>query len=1587
MKQKLIFLYLLIIVFISCSITANAQVVVGSGSYTTSFPGTDSGGRNGFPSGTPQLSGAAVGKPVPTNDWWSKLVKENHADNLFNYPMTMKTTNTGLIVTYIPFGVIGDSSPIQVGLTGLSTTKTTVSDYSDWTVTMNWNDGSHDLSATSGIGMPFLYFQKDTDAIVEIKVNSGVVTIASELLIIENASNGADFVFYAPTGSTWMQSGTTYTSTLNNKTYWSMAMLPQSTSNVAVVANEYKKYAYVFPTNTTTAWNYNENTSKVSTTFTVATDVKEGTETNMLLGLLPHQWGHLASSSPIPDKYSYSGVRGDIKTMAGNTFSVENTFKGILPTMPYLANYSPGFSPAELNNKIAQIENDGLATWTDSYNEGQMMNRLIQTARIADQTGNTVARNKIIATIKERLEDWLTYQSGEKSFLFYYNSTWSAMLGYPSGHGQDTNINDHHFHWGYFIHAAAFMEQFQPGWSSQWKDMINLLVRDAATDDRNDDKFPFLRNFSPYAGHCWANGFATFPQGNDQESTSESMQFNSSLIHWGTITGNNAIRDLGIYLYTTEQTAVEEYWLDINERNFKPSQQYGLVSRVWGNSYDNGTFWTSDITASYGIELYPMHGGSLYLGQNKAYVQKIWNELKANTEILSTTSINPNLWHDTFWKFLSFLDPQEAVNLYNSYPNRIMKFGVSDAQTYHWLHAMNAMGTIESSLTANYPIAAAFNKNGDITYVAHNYSNSPITVVFSNGFMLEVPANQMATSKDVSVSGSISSDFNQVFPNGSVNLTATAAGSGITKVEFYDGSTLIGEDTTAPYEIKATNLDLGNHGMYAKIYVGSFFNVTNTITIQVGEQVPYSGIPISIPGSIESGLYDKFEGGIGQGIAYVDVSQTNEGDFRTNEYVDVGTDTNEGKYIGWITAGEWVEYTIDVQTAGNYDLSFRYASANPAGGGPFHLEMDGNIISSDIFVNSTSSTNWSTWATKTVNNIELNKGIQVLRVAFSNGEFNLGKLTFTYASPLSYNPPVANAGENVVVLLPATTAILDGTLSTDVDTPILNYSWQQIYGPSLIVFSDNTVVSPNISNLEEGIYKCKLTVNDGAHASTSTVLVIVSATGNINPTVSITSPANNTAFKQGEDITISASASDLDGTIALVEFYDGATKLGEDTTSPYQFVWSEATVGNHTLTAKAIDNTSGSTTSTAINVAVQEVKICSKIASTAQEGAFSIGYKSTFETVGTDVVITFELLDTDKSGVAAYLWQQTPFSESLMNKVSGNIFSKTVSGQIAGTTINFACKFAFSGGLSVTKYVSYVVGSDCSETNDVQPPTNFTAVLGNITSTSVELLLNGTDNSGTLKYDVTYNGKSISTTGNSGEQKAFTITGLSPETNYAFSAVATDLAGNPAVNNPIVLNATTLASSNTQCSGSSAIAQQGSFDVGYNYSFSTSGTDVTFTFELLDNKMGVIAYLWKENPFGETPMTNVSGKMFSKTITSQTPGSTISYACKFAFAGGLAVTKYFSYVVGDACALNLENEFLKASVMVFPNPSNDSWTVKAKNVKMDSIELFDVLGKKVLSIAPNAGEAKISGSRLKAGLYFAQIKADNMLYSIKLIKN
>ncbi|MCK8521298.1 glycosyl hydrolase [Aquimarina sp. D1M17] len=984
----------------------HAQIVpIGNGSYTTTFPGVDIAGRNGFPSGTPWVSGEAASKPIPTNDWWSDMIKTDHGGKAFNYPLSFRSLAEGLNINYtIPLvsnaieyrQPMSDVKSIVIGTENLGEPNSTVSDHSDWSVTMNWGNQFY---STVNIGSPFVYFEKSNTAgaaKVAVNFNQAGVTTNGNKLIIQNNMNNSNYVVFAPSGSTWIGSNGVYTSTLNGKNYWSMVLLPFGV-DVNTAISDYEKYAFVFPDNTRVDWDYNETNGQVRTTFTITTDVKEGSHNQILQGLLPHQWDRLSSGSPSPNGYEYHSVRGTIKTLEGNTFTVQNTFSGILPTLPDLGKYTSGFDLGALASTVDQIKNDGLAEWTDSYNQGQDMNRLVQAARIANQIGDIEARDQLINTVRVRLEDWLSAENGEVSFLFYYNSDWDALIGYPAGHRQDTNLNDHHFHWGYFIHAASAIEQFNPGWAAQWGEMINLLVRDAANPSRTDSMFPFLRNFSPYGGHSWANGFSTEPFGNDQESTSESMQFNSALIHWGTITNNKEIRDLGVYLYTTELSTIQEYWFDVEQRSFQPEYQYDMVARVWAGGYDNGTWWTNDVAASYGIQLYPIHAGSLYLGHRKDYVDRVWLEMTQNTEVLNNVP-NANLWYDTYWKFLSFADPQKALDLYRAYPSRDIKVGISDTQTYHWLHTMVSLGQLANEITADYPIAAAFRSNETTTYVAHNYGNSPITVRFSDGYSLNVPSNSMATSRDIEVQVILQTNTLEIPSGGNVDLTATVTGAGVTKVEFYANETLLGTDTTAPYTINSGALPAGFPKVYAKAFVGNNFNLSNSIGIQVGSQLAYQGTLMTIPGTIESGHFDVFEGGNGQGITYSDNTAYNEGNFRQDEGVDANTDDNEGATVGWIDPGEWLEYTVNVNNPGLYKITMRYASGNTNGGGPFWFEQEGSKISDDITVPFT-GTDWNVWQDVVTEDVNLVAGEQVIRVRVGEGGFNLGRMTFEYTGP------------------------------------------------------------------------------------------------------------------------------------------------------------------------------------------------------------------------------------------------------------------------------------------------------------------------------------------------------------------------------------------------------------------------------------------------------------------------------------------------------------------------------------------------------------------------------------------------------------
>ena len=146
---------------------------------------------------------------------------------------------------------------------------------------------------------------------------------------------------------------------------------------------------------------------------------------------------------------------------------------------------------------------------------------------------------------------------------------------------------------------------------------------------------------------------------------------------------------------------------------------------------------------------------------------------------------------------------------------------------------------------------------------------------------------------------------------------------------------------------------------------------------------------ISLPGTIQAEEYNKG----GEGVAYHDFDTTNVGGaFRPTEGVDVGAtgDTGGGYNVGWIRAGEWLDYTVTVPAGGQYDIGLRWASGTT--GGKAHVSFGGTNVSGTINLGSTGG--WQSWSTIWASGVSLPAGTSVLRfvVDSSNGSSEIGNL-------------------------------------------------------------------------------------------------------------------------------------------------------------------------------------------------------------------------------------------------------------------------------------------------------------------------------------------------------------------------------------------------------------------------------------------------------------------------------------------------------------------------------------------------------------------------------------------------------------------
>ncbi len=235
-------------------------------------------------------------------------------------------------------------------------------------------------------------------------------------------------------------------------------------------------------------------------------------------------------------------------------------------------------------------------------------------------------------------------------------------------------------------------------------------------------------------------------------------------------------------------------------------------------------------------------------------------------------------------------------------------------------------------------------------------------------------------------------------------LTATAIvpNGTVSNIKFYNGTILLSTSTTAPYTYTITNAVVGKYNFRAVLTDSQGKTAEATLTIRVNvPQAPYGGTAHPIPGTIQLEEYDVG----GNGSAYMDDTPGSETDvtFRDDEDVDLEncTDAGAGYNLGWTSAGEWVEYTVDVTKPGRYSLDIR--SAVNGTDRTVSVTMDGEAIATDVAIPNT--TGWQVWQTVTVDEIVLMPGEKVMRLTIGATDYvNLNYVTFTLEEEFVQEP-------------------------------------------------------------------------------------------------------------------------------------------------------------------------------------------------------------------------------------------------------------------------------------------------------------------------------------------------------------------------------------------------------------------------------------------------------------------------------------------------------------------------------------------------------------------------------------------------------
>ena len=358
----------------------------------------------------------------------------------------------------------------------------------------------------------------------------------------------------------------------------------------------------------------------------------------LLTMAMPHHRARLRS--PVLPGLAYGSLRGQLQAVEGSAWLMKIPLSpiGFYAPRPIAANRVAAVQAA-LNADAGYLP--PLSTLGDPYFGGKYLAKLARLALIADELGDTANAAAIRARLDPLSAAWLDgTNTGNYGGIYpngnplRYDTTWGGVVttvglnseGADFGQG---HYNDHHFHYGYHLFAAAALIKANPAFAVTHKKGLYALVRDIANPSTSDPGFPQLRTFDLFAGHSWASGLRTTgsesPTGNDQESSSEAVNAWYGVQTLGLALGDQRMTDLGRLLLALEIDAARTYYQIPVASAIYPAvfAQNRCVGQLFAGQATFQTFFGSEPYKVYGIQMIPFTPATELL-INPTWINDAW---------------------------------------------------------------------------------------------------------------------------------------------------------------------------------------------------------------------------------------------------------------------------------------------------------------------------------------------------------------------------------------------------------------------------------------------------------------------------------------------------------------------------------------------------------------------------------------------------------------------------------------------------------------------------------------------------------------------------------------------------------------------------------------------------------------------------------------------------------------------------------------------------------------------------------------------------------------------------------------------------